>query len=111
MQIILAKVSQLDQAKKLAQNKIAAGVMDGASALKQIWLSIDQVSEHVKLALEIEQIERLKLNEGESDLLRVNLREQKTASAAAKRVDVITEYFWRLADYRASLGLNYNDIK
>ena len=111
MQIILAKVSQLDQAKKLAQNKIAAGVMDGASALKQIWLSIDQVSEHVKLALEIEQIERLKLNEGESDLLRVNLREQKTASAAAKRVDVITEYFWRLADYRASLGLSYNDIK
>ncbi|MCM8536285.1 MAG: TolC family protein [Lentisphaeraceae bacterium] len=111
LKTIEAKISQLVQEKKMTQDKIVARVKDTTSALKQIWLRLSQVSENVALANEIEKVERLKLSEGQSDLLRVNLREQKTATAAAKRVDIIAEYFRIIADYRASLGLAYNELK
>ena len=109
--MISAKITQLEYKKELTKDKILTELADSASALKQSWLHLAQITENLQLAQQIEKVERLKLNEGQSDLLRVNLREQKTATIAIKRISVITEYFLALVSYRANLGLNYNDPK
>jgi hypothetical protein len=63
------------------------------------------------LAERLEQAERLQLEAGESDLFRVNLREQQSALAAAGLVDVLAEHFKALADYRAVLGIPYDEVR
>ncbi len=63
----------------------------------------EQASRSVVLAGELEEAERLQLEEGNSDLLRLDLREQQTAGAAAFLVDVITEYFVARSKHRAAI--------
>ena len=47
---------------------------------------------------------------GESDLFRVNVREQQTAVAAQNLVEVLAEHYFALAGYRAVLGLPYDEV-
>ncbi len=107
---LTAKAAKLERELQLARDSVVAEVRDSASALRQTWLRLEQVRENVRLAGLLEEAERLRLREGQSDLLRVNLREQQTASAASMLVDVVAEHFRALADYRASLGLPYDEI-
>ena len=105
-----AQEVQIERKLQLARDQVFAEVSDARSALSQSWLRLAQVRENVELAEEIEQVERLRLEEGDSDLLRVNLREQQTASAASMLVDVVAEHFRALAEYRASLGVPYDEF-
>ncbi len=105
-----ARSAQIKRALQFARNSVVADVQDASSALRQTWLRLAQVRENVQLAGEIEEVERVQLLEGESDLLRVNLREQQTAAAAAMLVDVVAEHFQSLANYRASLGVPYDEV-
>ena len=107
---VAAKKAKLERELQLVRDRVVADVRDAASALNQTWLRLAQVRENVRLAGALEQAERLRFQEGESDLLRVNLREQQTASAASMLVDVLAEHFRSLADYRASLGLPYDEL-
>ena len=102
-----AKRVQLRQKARFVQEKVAAEVQDARSALTQSWLRIAEARKNVRLANELAQAERLKLQEGESDLLRVNLREQQAAASAAVFVDVLRSYFQAQAVYRAVLGIPY----
>lgn len=86
---------------------IVAEVRDARSSLMQSWLRIEQASENVRLANELADAERLQLAAGESDLLRVNLREEQAALAASALVDVLREYFRSLTAYRAVLGVPF----
>ncbi len=107
---IAAKANKLERELQFVRDRIVADVQDASSALRQTWLRIGQVRENARLAGTLEQAERIQLQAGESDLLRVNLREQQTAAAASMLVDVLAEHFQALADYRASLGLPYDEV-
>ena len=66
----------------------------------KLGMGVGYSGQHVQIP-----IERIQLAEGNSDLLRVNIREQQTAQAASFLVDVMTEYFEARNDYRAAVGL------
>jgi outer membrane protein TolC len=104
---ITGKLSKLEREAQFVREVVVTDVQDARSALVQSWLRIEQSRENVRLANELAEIERFQLREGESDLLRVNLREQQAAVAAAKLVDDLHEYFRALAVYRAVLGIPY----
>ncbi len=108
---IQAKSRKLKRELQFARDRVIADVRDSESALRQTWLRVALAEENVTLAGALEQAERLAFSQGESDLLRVNLREQQTASAASTLVDVITEYFRSFANYRASVGVPYDEVR
>lgn len=105
-----AAISKLDRNLQFVRDLIVTDVQDASSALRQSFARIKQVEENVELAGQLEEAERLLLREGQSDLLRVNLREQQTAAAAGAMIDVLAEHFRALADYRAILGLPYDEV-
>lgn len=110
LRAIEAKTIQVERKLQFARESIIAEVQDGQSAVLLTWRRLALLRENAALAAELERAERVFLDEGQSDLLRVNLREQQTASAASKLVDVIAEHFGAIANYRASLGLPYDEV-
>lgn len=100
-----AKLRQLSQKLRYLEDKVETEVRDAESAIRQAWLRISAAAESVELSTRMEEAERLQLTEGNSDLLRVNLREQQSARAASFLVEVTAQYFEALADYRAAVGL------
>lgn len=105
-----AKLRKLTRERQFLVDTLRNEVRDVTSALTQTWLRIAQAEENVRLANELAQAERVQLEAGQSDLLRVNLREQQAAAAAGGLVDVYEEYFRALAEYRAALGLPYDEV-
>lgn len=105
-----ARVRRLTRELQFQVDSVRFEVRDVTSALTQTWQRIEQARENVRLANELAQAERMQLEAGQSDLLRVNLREQQAAIAAATLVDVFEEYFRSLAEYRAVLGLPYDEV-
>ncbi len=104
-----AKIAKLEREFQFLVEVITTDVMDARSALTQAWLRIEQARENVRLANELADAERFQLSAGESDLLRVNLREQQAAVAAAELVEVLQAYFRSLATYRAALGIPHEE--
>lgn len=102
---VRAEIRQLNYQAQFLSEAIVTDVQDTRSALVQSWLGIEQARRNVDLANELAEAERFQLTVGESDLLRVNLREQQAAVAAAGYVEVLRGYFDALADYRAALGV------
>ncbi|MCF6311830.1 MAG: TolC family protein [Verrucomicrobiales bacterium] len=105
--VLSAQMAQVIRKKQFAVDQVVAEIRDSSSALRQTWLRISQSRKNLELAVEIEKAEREKLTEGDSDLFRVNLREQQTAAAAAALINTIVEHFVALAYYRASIGVPY----
>ncbi len=105
-----AKLAKLTRETGYVKDVVASEVGDASSALRQAHARLALARRNVELALELEAAERIALDEGQSDLFRVNVREQQTAVAAAAEVDVQNEYFKALADYRAVLGLTYDEV-
>lgn len=104
------KIRKLRRETSFARDLVVTDVQDAESALTQSWERLAQARENETLAVRLEEAERLQLEAGQSDLFRVNLREQQTAAAAAAVVDVLAEHFKALADYRAVLGVPYDEM-
>lgn len=105
-----AKSNQLKRKVQFAKESVLAQVQDGQSAVRQTWLQLAQARENARIAGLLEEAERVLFSEGVSDLLRVNIREQLSASAASDLVDIVAEHFRAVADYRASLGVPYDEV-
>ena len=105
------KIAKLERQASFTRDLVGADVKDAASSLTQAWQRLAQARENVVLAGRLEEAERLQLSAGQSDLFRVNLREQQTALAAAALVEVLAEYFQALADYRAVIGIPYDEVR
>ena len=99
-----AKLERAELKLRFGQDRVLLEVRDATSALRQSWLRIGQAQENVRLANEIADAERVQFEEGESDLFRVNLREQQAALAEDKLVEAYGEYFRARAAYRTVLG-------
>ena len=100
-----AEITRLTQEQRFLIDKIDQEIRDALSALERAGQRIDLAQRAVDLAARLEEAERVRLEEGASDLIVINLREQQTARSAREVVDVQAEFFSSLATFRAALGL------
>ena len=103
---IRAKMRQLQAELRFAREQIVVDVQDAHSALHQSYARYEQAREAAALARQMEDAELENFAAGNSDLLRVNLREQQSAAAEAAILDATADYFVAVADYRAALGID-----
>lgn len=102
-----AKIAKLQRELQYGRELTTSAVQDAVSALTQSWAQLEQARENVRLADLLAEAERVQLRAGESDLFRVNVREQQAAVAAAGVVEVLEEHFRSLALYRVVLGIPF----
>lgn len=99
-----ANTERLALRARLARDRIDTDVRDAHSALAAARERIDATQREVALALELERGERARFEQGDSNLLIVNLREQQTAEALSREVEALFDYFRAQADLRAARG-------
>lgn len=106
-----SKLVKLEREAQFVSEVIVTEIQQARTALIQSWERIAQAEENVTLANELAEAERFQLGLGQSDLLRVNLREQQAAEAAAELIKVLQEYFIALTTYRAVLGIPHDNAQ
>lgn len=104
-----AKLRQIEQKLAFAQDSVVAEVRDAETALRVAAGRIENLQESLLAATRVEEAERRLLFIGQSNLLNVNLREQKTADAATKLVEATAALFLAHAEYRAAVGVSYDE--
>lgn len=110
IQVADAKDRELRRLIEFQRQKIATDVKDALNALLLLRKRYELAKQEVKAAAELEQGERVRFEQGDSNLIFVNVREQTTAEAAAREVDALRAYQQALAAYRAILGFKHEEI-
>jgi hypothetical protein len=103
---VQAKMSQVTAKRNLVQDKVAAEVRSVYAGLIQSQEQALQAQLAVKLALEMARIELRKFDVGESDLLKVTLREQYALDAAEEEIMAKLNYFEAFTEYAAALAMD-----
>ncbi len=104
-----AKLAKLEADLQFVRDTVVADVRSAEVQFEQAWLQLAQARRSVVLSETLAEAERTALGLGQSDLLRVNLREQQAAQAEAQLVDVLFACHRAQAKYRAVLGLPYDE--
>jgi outer membrane protein TolC len=93
LQTARGKLAQLSAKLHLMQNTITAQVQTYRTALAASFNALEQAQLGAKLAEEMAEAERIRLERGDSDILTVNLREQAAFDAELLAIDAAEEYF------------------
>ncbi|MFT5326108.1 MAG: outer membrane protein TolC [Planctomycetaceae bacterium] len=101
-----AKRSQFAQKRRLSEDKIRTDIAVAFAAVKAAYERVQRTAEARDLADYMADVERQKFNAGESDLLKVALREEKAAESAGKAIEAQLEYQLGLAHLRAATGID-----
>jgi outer membrane protein, heavy metal efflux system len=104
VQAAQASAERFGARARFARERIDADVRDAHSAIAAARERIEATRLEVALALELERGERARFEQGDSNLLIVNLREQQSAEALSREVDALLDYFRAQADLRAARG-------
>lgn len=105
-----AKRAQLAEKRRLSEDKIRTDIAIAFAAVKAAFERVQRTTEARDLADYMAEVEREKFDAGESDLLKVALREEKAAESAGKAVDVQLEYQLGLTQLRAAAGIDNGSI-
>lgn len=106
MQAVQAKMAQVAAKRRMVQDKVSAEVQATYAGLIQTRREVENAREAVKLATEMAEIERRKFEVGESDLLKVALREQYALEAAEEVIIATYGHFLAFTDYVAALAID-----
>ena len=102
-QAILARIAAEEQ---FAREQITVELQDAANALQRAY-DLLLKGRDVRLQTEyIEQGERRRFDVGQSDILRVTLREQDSLAARTLEIQAAAEFYRALADYEAARGVD-----
>jgi outer membrane protein TolC len=104
VEVALANAERLRARERLARDRIDADVRDAHSAIGAARARIQATRREVALVLELEAGERSRFEQGDSNLLLVNLREQQTAEALLREVDALLDHHRAQADLAATRG-------
>jgi len=104
MQSAEARLAQTRSKIQFAREKIATEVEFAVAAMIAASQRIDQARQSVRLNETMETAERRRFDQGDSNLLMVNLREQATADARKTLVTSMLEYHEAAADFQAALA-------
>ncbi|MDH4064695.1 MAG: TolC family protein [Acidobacteriota bacterium] len=99
-----AKLSGLDQDLRWAEDQVRADVQDAISALRAARAVLDVVTEELRVARELEGLERDRFQLGDSTQFLVNLRELTTADAALREVKALADYQKALVSVESATG-------
>jgi len=100
------KLVQIATKRQFAENKISTEVQNAVITIDAAFRSLDKARESVTLNEQMQRFEATKLEKGDSDLLRLNLRESATFDARITEIEAQLHYFGSQADYRAALALD-----
>lgn len=98
------KLAQIAAKRELAEQTIAAEVQSARAALAANHAALVQARRNVELAQEIAEAERKKLEQGDSNILTVNLREIATVDAELLVLEAESDYFMAEAQLRAAMA-------
>ena len=97
--------AQIAAKRQFVEDKIRTQVLDAVSALNRAYESSERARENLELSRESVQLGEASFDEGDTDIIELNIRESALAEAALLLTDAEFAYFAALADYRASLGI------
>jgi outer membrane protein TolC len=99
-----ATIERLTNDKKFARDRIIADVRDSFSAVNAAYDALTMTRKNVDLSRQLEKAENQRLQQGATDLLALQIREQATFDAQVLEVEAQTDYFRALANYRAAIA-------
>lgn len=99
-----ASVTRIQEQFRFAQDRVAADVRDAISALQAASLRAQAAVTEASLALEVENGERDKFHEGDTNVLLLNLREIATAEARLRVLEAHADFQRALVMLRAAEG-------
>lgn len=97
-----AQVIKLNRQLDLARDRLLIALKDSLQAMRAARSRIRLTREEVDLSLKVEEAERVKFRQGDSNILTVNLRENSTADARIRAVDALADYYRARADFEAN---------
>lgn len=100
-----AKLQQLSAKRQFTEDKTVAAVQDAVSALLNAHARIRRAEQNVRLADEALQLARIQFNEGDIDLVELNIYEQATTDARLIDISAKADFFKATADYQAALNI------
>jgi outer membrane protein TolC len=98
------KLAQLAAKQRLTQQKIAVEVRNALTAMNADYNQIEQARQTVQLAQRMEEAERTKFQQGASNILLINLREQATVDAQLMVIAAEADYFRSAAALHAAIA-------
>ena len=104
------KIAQLNAKRQYASDKISVEVQAAVIALDMAYQAISQAREAIRLNEEMQKFETIKLDKGDSDFLRLNLRETATFDARVVEVEALLRYFEAQSEYRAAVAADLPEI-
>lgn len=104
------KIAQLSAKRQFTADKISVEVRAAVISLDTAYAAISQAREAVRLNQEMQRFELIRLEQGDSDFLRLNLREQATFDARVAEVDALVRYYEALAEYRAAVAADIPEL-
>jgi outer membrane protein TolC len=99
-----ATIERLTNDKRFARDRIVADVRDAFSAIIAAHDALKMTRKNVELARQLEKAENERLQQGATDLLALQIREQATFDAQVLEVEAQADYFRAQANYRAAIA-------
>jgi outer membrane protein TolC len=100
IQATQGKIVQIDAKRRFVTDKIRAEIQDAASAVNAAHDQIVQSRENVRLNEQSLELGRLAFEEGDIDLLALNIYESSVADARLQLLEAQFKYFFSLAIYQ-----------
>lgn len=104
------KIAQWSAKRQYATDKISVEVQTAVIALNIAFQAISQAREAIRLNEEMQRFETIKLEQGDSDFLRLNLRETATFDARVVEVEALLRYFEAQSEYRAAIAADLPNV-
>jgi outer membrane protein TolC len=101
-----AKLAQIRAKREFAANKITAEVQDAVSALRAAEARTNRAGINLQLADETLDMARAQFDEGDIDLVELNIYEQAVLDGRILLIEAQVDYFIARADYYAALGID-----
>lgn len=104
LQAAEADIARIDAELRVFQDQTVADVLRALVALEAAKQVVALAEAELDLTIQLEEAERIKLQEGDSTLLVVNLREQATADSAMSLVDAQKKLQMAFVKYQLTIG-------
>ena len=96
------KLTQIDAKIRFTSDKIRAELQDAASAVNAAFEQIQQSRENLRLTKKSLELGRISFDEGDIDLIKLNIYESAVADAELQLLDAQYKYFYYRAVYETA---------
>jgi cobalt-zinc-cadmium efflux system outer membrane protein len=99
-----AALARVEAQRTFARDRVVADVRDAVASLRAALERTEIARRELAVAREVEQAERERFRQGDSNIFLVNQREQTTAEASVRLVDATADWLRARAAFRAAMG-------